>query len=89
MARKFYQYSLKLKRTYHIVADPTPPPSNLEHGINFVDLDPREDYFQDRLVPLVELNDVQIGSLSFQTTKIGTFFTEFEELELIKLLKAN
>lgn len=48
------------------------------HRVNFVDLDPREDYVEEILVSTEDLKDVKIGPLSFQTIKVGTFLTRGE-----------
>lgn len=42
------------------------------HNINFVDLDPREEFVEDQLMHMQDLKMVHIGSQNFLTTKIVT-----------------
>jgi len=58
-------------------------------NVNMIDLDPREEYQQERLEPIENLKEVMIGSQPHQSTKIGTSLTPSEEKDLIQLLKGN
>ncbi|XP_039687900.1 uncharacterized protein [Medicago truncatula] len=58
-------------------------------GVNLIDLDPREDYQQERIVPIEDLKDIVIGSDPNRTTKIGASLKEAEERNLIQLLQEN
>jgi len=54
-----------------------------------VDLDPREEYQQERLEPTETLKEVAIGPHPHQSTKIGTSLAPSEEEGLIDLLRKN
>jgi len=54
-----------------------------------IDLDPREEYQQERLDPTEDLKEVMIGSQPHQSTKIGTSLAPSEEKYLIQLLRRN
>lgn len=43
------------------------------HGVDFIGLDLREEYMEDKLVPTNNLKEVQIRPESFQITKLDTF----------------
>lgn len=58
VAKKIYQDSLVIKR---VMMTNNPPPRPNSHNINFVDLDPREEYLEDSLVPFEDIKEVQIG----------------------------
>lgn len=47
------------------------PPCPNAHNVNFVNLDPREEYLKDRLVPKIDLKDARISPNNFQTTKMA------------------
>lgn len=49
------------------------------HSINFVDLDKREEFMDDRMRAMQDLKAVQICSQSFQTSKIGTSLSKSKE----------
>lgn len=54
---------------------------------NVIDLDPREEYQQERLEPTEELKGILIRPQPYQTTKIGTFLEPDEEKDLVQLLR--
>jgi hypothetical protein len=54
-----------------------------------IDLDPREDFQQERLEPTEDLKEISIGPETHHTTKIGTSLSPEEETALIDLLRRN
>lgn len=46
------------------------------HSVDFIDLDLREEYMEDKLVLTNDLEEVQIIPESFQITKLDTFVTK-------------
>jgi hypothetical protein len=64
VARQCYQSSLRIRK---------PPSTEIKHDNNMVeaaDLDPREDFHEDRVSPIDELEEVCIGAEEHQTTKL-------------------
>jgi hypothetical protein len=53
------------------------------------DLDPREEYKDDRVSPMGELEEVQIGKESHQTTSVGTDMPPEERGKILDILKRN
>jgi hypothetical protein len=53
------------------------------------DLDPREDFQEERVSPVDELKQVQIGDQPHQTTNLGTNLEPSEEEMVVELLKRN
>jgi hypothetical protein len=53
------------------------------------DLDPREDFQEERVSPVDELKQVQIGDQPHQTTNLGTNLKPSEEERVVELLKRN
>jgi len=54
-----------------------------------IDLDPREEYEQERIEPSEELKEVCIGLELHQVTKLGTSLQPEKEVALTQLLKDN
>jgi hypothetical protein len=87
LARQCYESSLKIKK--HQVVD---DPSQGEHSTNITeaaDLDPREEYKDDRVSPIGELEEIQIGEESHQTTGLGTDMPPEERGRILDILKRN
>jgi hypothetical protein len=53
------------------------------------DLDPREGFQEERVSPVDELKQVQIGDQPHQTTNLGTNLEPSEEEMVVELLKRN
>lgn len=58
-------------------------------SVNMIDLDPREEYHQERIEPTEQLKEVGIGPEPHQVTKLSTSLNLDEELALRHLLKDN
>ncbi|GAU22813.1 hypothetical protein TSUD_142530 [Trifolium subterraneum] len=91
LARKCYESSLKIR---HIPSKSVSPPVSGErtNGINMVnvtDLDPREEFQDRRVSPIEDLEQVQIGEHSHQTTNIGTSLQPDERERIVTLLRNN
>ncbi|XP_024630277.1 uncharacterized protein [Medicago truncatula] len=78
VARECYHASLKLKVK-----------RSEELEVKVVDLDPREEYQQERIEPIEAVKDIIIRPLPHQVTKIGTSLEKFEEESLVQLLREN
>jgi len=83
IAREYYLASLKLH------GRSLPRKEGKSDSVNMVDLDPGEEYQQERLEPTRELKEVLIGSQPYQLTKIETSLEPTEEEDLVQLLKTN
>jgi hypothetical protein len=83
LARECYHNSLRLQKTKKKSTN------ELTHEVNMIDLDPREDFQQERIEPMEDLKEVPIGPEAHQTTKIGTFLSQEEETALVNLLRRN
>jgi len=83
VARECYLASFKLR------GRAIPRKEGKSDNVNMVDLDPREEYQQERLEPTEEIKEVLIGSQPHQLTKIGTSLDPAEEEDLVQLLKTN
>jgi hypothetical protein len=81
VTRDCYHNSLRLQKTRK--------KSNNEekHEVNMIDLDPIEDFQQERLEPTEDLKEVSIGPEAHQTTKISTSLSPAEESALTDLLQ--
>jgi hypothetical protein len=66
LARECYHNSLRLLKAKKKSSN------ELTHDVNMMDLDPREDFQQERIEPTEDLKEVPIGPEAHQTTKIGT-----------------
>ncbi|GAU32582.1 hypothetical protein TSUD_146960 [Trifolium subterraneum] len=91
LARKCYESSLKIR---HRPSKPVSPPVSEErtNGINMVnitDLDRREEFQDRRVSPIEDLEQVQIGEHSHQTTNIGTSLQLEEREKIVTLLRNN
>lgn len=53
-----------------------------------MDLDPREEYIEYKIVPIEE-KKIYKFSISFQTTKIGTSLVQYKGGEIVWLLQDN
>jgi hypothetical protein len=87
LARQCYESSLKTKK--HQVMD---DPSQGEHTANMTeaaDLNPREEYKDDRVSPIGELEEIQIGKESHQTTNLGSDMQPEEKGRILDILKRN
>ncbi|XP_039687770.1 uncharacterized protein [Medicago truncatula] len=60
-----------------------------EFEVQVIDLDPREDFPQERIEPIEAVKDIIIGPMPHQITKIGTSLSESEEEILVQLLREN
>jgi hypothetical protein len=72
-ARKFYQASLKASNDRHKRKGSPGPDSNQETvnlAEDVADLDPREDFQEERVSPVDELKEVQIDDQPHQTTNL-------------------
>lgn len=58
-------------------------------SVNMLDLDPREEYQQERIEPTEDLKGICIGSEPHQVTKLGTTLQPEKKLTLTKLLQEN
>lgn len=83
IARECYHNSLRLQKAKK------KPNNEITHEVNMIDLDPREDFQQERLVPTEDLKEISIGPETHHTTKIGTSLSPGEETTLINLLRKN
>jgi hypothetical protein len=83
LARECYHNSLRLQKTKKKSSNET------VHEVNMIDLDPREDFQQERLEPFEDLKDIFIGPEAHHTTKIGTSLSLEEEAALVDLLRRN
>jgi hypothetical protein len=83
IARECYHNSLRLQKAKK------KPDNKVTHEVNMIDLDPREDFQQERLEPTEDLKEVSIGPETHHTTKIGTSLGPEEETALINLLRKN
>ncbi|MCI30293.1 hypothetical protein A2U01_0051502, partial [Trifolium medium] len=54
-----------------------------------MDLDPREDFQEERVSPDDKLKEVQIGDQPHQTTNLGANLEPSEEERVVELLKRN
>ncbi|MCI38264.1 hypothetical protein A2U01_0059492, partial [Trifolium medium] len=93
LARRCYESSLKIKHKTSNASHNTPSQHAARDGgvnvIDTADLDPREE-FQDRRVSLIEeLEQVQIGEESHQTTNLGTALQPAAKVRILKILKDN
>ncbi|MCI38911.1 hypothetical protein A2U01_0060140, partial [Trifolium medium] len=91
LARKCYELSLKIK---HRATKPKLPllGDTTSVGVNIVsttDLDPKEEFQDRRVSPIEELEQVQIGEASNQTTNIGTTLPPEEKERIIAILRNN
>ncbi|GAU43828.1 hypothetical protein TSUD_399210 [Trifolium subterraneum] len=91
LARKCYESSLKIQ---HRPSKPVSPPVSGErtNGINMVNvtnLDPRDEFQDRRVSPIEDLDQVQIGEHSHQTTNIGTSLRPEERERIVTLLRNN
>lgn len=59
------------------------------YSVNFVNLDPMEDYMDDRIVLIEGFKEVQIIPESFQTTNLAPSLTKIENDELVCQLQKN
>jgi hypothetical protein len=57
--------------------------------IEAADLDPREEHKEDRVSPMGELEEVQIGRENHQTTSLGTNMQPEERGRILEILKRN
>jgi len=73
VAKECYLASLKLRRKE------TPRKDGTGDSVNMMDLNPREEYQQERLEPTEALKEVMIGPHPHQSTKIGTSLAPSEE----------
>lgn len=83
IAKECYHNSLRLQKTRKKYSN------EVTHEVNMIDLDPREDFQQERLEPTKDLKEISIGPEVHQTTKIGTSLSPDEETTLINLLRRN
>ncbi|GAU43838.1 hypothetical protein TSUD_371170 [Trifolium subterraneum] len=91
LARKCFESSLKIRHK------PMKPSSPLEsgeraNGINMVsitDMDPREEFQDMRVSPIEDLEQVQIGEQSHQTTNIRTSLQPAKKERIITILRNN
>ena len=58
-------------------------------SINMIDLDPREEYHQERIEPTADQKEVRINPKPHQVIKLGTSLDPDEELALTQLLRDN
>ncbi|MCI23558.1 hypothetical protein A2U01_0044739, partial [Trifolium medium] len=91
LARKCYESSLKIKHKSTKTQSPTrgETRSNRVNMINVTDLDPREDFQERRVSPIEELEKIQIGEATHQTTNIGTALHPEERNKIISILRNN
>lgn len=59
------------------------------YSVNFVNLEPMEDYMDDRIVLIEGFKEVQIIPESFQTTNLAPSLTKIEDDELVCQLQKN
>jgi hypothetical protein len=83
LARECYHASMRLQKTKK------KPSNEVTHEVNMIDLDPREEFQQERLEPTEDLKEISIGPQTHQTTKIGTSLPPEEEVALVNLLRKN
>ncbi|KAK2389333.1 hypothetical protein QL285_062928 [Trifolium repens] len=91
LARRCYESSLKIRHRAHTTSDPTRP-GNQKGGVNMIsplDLDPREEFQDRRVSHIEELEQVQIGTETHQTTNIGTSLNHEEREKILATLKKN
>jgi hypothetical protein len=63
-----------------------------EHSYNMMEaayLDPREEFYEEIVSPIDELEEVQIGKEEHQTTKLGVNMQPEERMEIFVILKKN
>lgn len=86
MLRECYLSSLKTVREElaMVNAHPFEVPN-----IDFKGLDLRLDAWEERLMPMENLKEIQIGPHTHQVTKIGTPLSAGEERELVDQLRKN
>jgi hypothetical protein len=51
------------------------------------DLDPREEFREDRVSPIEEVEEIQIGDEAHQTTNIGTNMKSEEKEKVLEILR--
>jgi hypothetical protein len=87
LARQCYESSLKIRKR------PRPEEQRQkEHSNNMMeaaDLDPREEFHEERVSPIDELEEVQIGNEEHQITKLRVNMQPQERMEILKILKKN
>ncbi|WJX27446.1 hypothetical protein P8452_16261 [Trifolium repens] len=91
LARRCYESSLKIRHRTLNTPDSTRPVPQ-KGGVNIIsplDLDPREEFQDRRVSPIEELEKVQIGEATYQTTNIGTSLQPEEREKILATLKRN
>ncbi|GAU44843.1 hypothetical protein TSUD_400440 [Trifolium subterraneum] len=83
LARKCYESSLKIR---HRPSKPVSPPVSGERTNG---IDPRDKFQDSRISPIEDLEQVQIGEHSHQTTNIGTSLQPKERERIVTLLRSN
>jgi hypothetical protein len=91
LARRCYESSLKIKHKAFNAPDSTRhvPKKGGVNMISPLDLDPREEFQDRRVSPIEELEKVQIGEETHQTTNIGTSLQPEEREKILATLKRN
>lgn len=79
--KKCYRDIFKIKKRLKAIS---PKPN--AYSINFVDLDEKEEFMEDQLMPKKDLNMVHISSQIFQTNKVGKSILKSEEDRIMILL---
>ncbi|MCI35950.1 hypothetical protein A2U01_0057171, partial [Trifolium medium] len=91
LARQCYESSLRIKSSQtvgeqlHVAKTGT----NEVNTVESTDLDPREEFQDRRVIPIEELESIQIGEAAHQTTSLGTNLSVEEKEKIISILENN
>jgi hypothetical protein len=91
LARRCYESSLKIKHRA-VNAQESSRPDAEKGEVNMIsplDLDPREEFQDRRVSPIEELEQVQIGEATHQTTNLGTALQPEKRKKIMATLKKN
>ncbi|MCH81899.1 hypothetical protein A2U01_0002693 [Trifolium medium] len=91
LGRQCYESSLRIKSNQALgeqmhIAEAGSEKGSMAEATN---LDPREEFRDRRVIPIEELESIQIGESSHQTTSLGTHLGEEEKDKIISILKRN